>query len=171
MPEQRVQFNGNDLNFPTLGRNDYTPEEQAATWISSNELTLIKEGIKSTLLLLHLKGDRQGRSWSINHTRRGLESLIPEIAASKQRSRFVSKQVVFYEQFQQFRLGIHDPERLSQKYIAATESSRNKAILMGLLDAEYEQRNHGLLDLSLKHKARSEPFKKDIRSKICNLVN
>lgn len=171
MSKRKVLFNGRDEICPILDRHEYTAEEKASTWITSQDLNLIKKNMRDTVIFLII-GDERAHSNSESHCTRGLESFTPEAMTSKKRKKYESRRAVFDEQHHQFALKkcIHDPERLSREYMNVTESSRITARAVGILDAEHEWSNQGLLNFRVKppkfETARSEAFTQTIGTKI-----
>jgi hypothetical protein len=136
--KRKVQFKDKAEICPVLDRHEYTAEEKASTWMTSKELISIRKYVRYTVILL-LKGDKRAHPNSESLCTRGLESFTPDGMVSKKCVRYESRRVVLDEQHQQqFELDkcIHNPYRISKEYMSATESSRIKARVIGILDAE-----------------------------------
>ena len=132
--KRKVEFNDKPEICPVLDRYEYTAEEKASTWITSKEMTLIKEYVRYTVNLL-LKGDKRAHSNSESLCTRGLEYYTPDGMVSRKRAQYESRRVVLDEQHQQLKMKIHSPYRISEEYMSATESSRITARMKGILDA------------------------------------
>lgn len=135
--KRSVRFSGDDvtISYPLS-------QEQASTWMTPQEFDLIKQDLKSTVILMR-KGDRRANITSEVYNTRGLECLTLEGMRSKKRRRTESLRAVFYEQYRQFETDncIYDPESLSIKYMNETKLSKLTARVVGMMDAKHEAPN------------------------------
>lgn len=100
------------------------PEEiKLAIWYQAEDYNKMKRELKSTVKGFHYRLLKE----SVNCTLRGAEGYLPRNMKIKKNIRFMAYGDVLDEQESQIMLGIYDPERVRQVYVAISKESKTSA--------------------------------------------
>ena len=134
--QKRVRFNETSEVLPTIHRQDYSPEEKKATFITYEEAMESKRHVRETVYLMN-NGEHEILSDTNLYCTRGLECLTRAGCLNKS-NKVVARRAVLTEQAQQWaeRGYIYNPEHLAHVSAQASEQSRIAARVTGIVDAE-----------------------------------
>jgi len=130
--KQSVSFLPHVMVISHLHRNDYTEDELERTWLRRQEFHHIRAEVHREIRILESSSDANDEVVS-----RGLEHRTRNGIATRESIKSTAREAVATEQCIQWTQGIHDPERIAQRYKAASERSAHIAHLIALRDEEF----------------------------------
>ena len=113
-----------------LSRKEYTPEEIAATWYTSEEYVSIRRECLKQILKMENGGTFKDKKYCS----RGLENHTRVKSICRMQNKKDSFRAVLDEQAEQQRNGIVDAERIAKRYHQVTTSCQLWACIVGLQD-------------------------------------
>ena len=151
-PQQCLRFAPTITVVEIPNRDDYTREELCATWFQALDYEDFREHSYMTMGLYRaglLGKSHATNHHATNHTMRGLEGRLAEVAREREWTRYHATAAVLNEQYQQYRLGYSNPQAIADRYHAVSWKSQYNAYTQAMLD-EQEQMTMTTLTLSTK---------------------